>query len=158
MTGGFNRKSHQGSRSNRGKVVTVAIVGATAPSRDGLGLVHLWLVRIIIDIVLTLRRNQCWFKTERLLVSVCSLTESRVLTVGRWMIELLEVTVCSPSCIMAISLLLSSEASAKLLTELLWELAEMDILGTDWELSMLLTVPVRSRYCSTSCTHDTIAQ
>lgn len=69
---------------------------------------------------------------------------------GRWMIELFEVTVCSPSCIMAISLLLSSEASARLLTELLWELAEMDILGTDWELSMLLTVPVLRRYCSTS--------
>lgn len=73
-----------------------------------------------------------------------------VCTVGRWMMELLEVTVCSPSCIMAISLLLSSEASARLLTELLCELAEMDMLGTDWELSMLLTVPVRSRYCSTS--------
>lgn len=36
-------------------MVTVAIVGAAAPSRDGLGLVHLWLVRIIVDIVLTLR-------------------------------------------------------------------------------------------------------
>lgn len=76
--------------------------------------------------------------------------QMEVFTVGLWMMELLEVTVCSPSCIMAISLLLSSEASARLLTELLWELAEMDILGTDWELSMLLTVPVRSRYCSTS--------
>lgn len=57
MIGGFNHKSYQGSRSNRGKVVSVAIVGATASSRDGLGLVHLWLVRIIIDIVLTLRRR-----------------------------------------------------------------------------------------------------
>lgn len=66
------------------------------------------------------------------------------------MMELLEVTVCSPSCIMAISPLLSSEASARLLTELLWELAEMDMLGTDCELSMLLTVPVCNRYCSTS--------
>lgn len=66
------------------------------------------------------------------------------------MMELLEVTVCSPSCIMAISGLLSSEASARLLTELLWELAEMDMLGTDWELSMLFTVPDRNRYCSAS--------
>lgn len=40
-------------------------------------------------------------------------------TVGRWMMELFEVTVCSPSCIMAISPPLSSEASARLLTELL---------------------------------------
>ena len=63
--------------------------------------------------------------------------------------EELEVTVCSPSCIMAISLL-SSEPSARLLTELLWELALMDMDGTDWELSMLFTVPVRKRYCSTS--------
>lgn len=38
-------------------MVTVAIVGAAAASRDGLGLVHLWLVRIIIDIVLTLGRR-----------------------------------------------------------------------------------------------------
>ena len=71
------------------------------------------------------------------------------LRVGRCIMEELEVTVCSPSVIMAISLL-SSEPSARLLTEELWELAEMDILGTDWELSMLPTVPVRSRYCSTS--------
>ncbi|TNN45940.1 hypothetical protein EYF80_043889 [Liparis tanakae] len=64
--------------------------------------------------------------------------------------ELLEVTVCSPSVIMAISPLLS-EPRSRLLTEELWELAEMDMLGTDWELSMLFTVPVRSRYCSASC-------
>lgn len=119
-------------------MVTVAIVGATTTSRHGLGLVHLWLVRIIIDIVLTLRRtrkrlkkhtieeNQSSFKTKSF-TGVSLLVHRKqglkpkrqVITVGRWMIELLEVTVCSPSCIMAISLLLSSEASARLLTELL---------------------------------------
>ena len=67
------------------------------------------------------------------------------------MTELLEVTVCSPSPIMAISSLWS-EASARLVTELLWELALMDMLGTDWELSRLFTVPVRNKYCSASCT------
>lgn len=46
------------------------------------------------------------------------------------MIELLDVTVCSPSPIMAISAL-SSEPSARLLTDELWELALMDIEGTD---------------------------
>lgn len=45
---------------------------------------------------------------------------------------------------------LSSEPSARLLTELLWELALIDMDGREWELSMLLTVPVRSIYCSTS--------
>lgn len=134
MIGGLNHKSYQGSSSNRSKVVTVAIVGATTPSRDGLGLVHLWLVRIVIDIVLTLRRRtqlknrtngesegtRVHLTPKGLLVSVgSSKPKMWVFTVGRWMIELLEVTVCSPSCIMAISLLLSSEASAKLLTELL---------------------------------------
>lgn len=49
---------------------------------------------------------------------------------GRCIIELLEVTVCSPSCIIAISAL-SSEPSARLLTEELWELALMDMEGTD---------------------------
>ncbi len=73
-------------------------------------------------------------------------------TEGRWMMELLDVTVCSPSCIMAISAL-SSEPSARLLTEELWELALMDIEGTDWELSILFTVPVCRRYCSASYTH-----
>ena len=72
-----------------------------------------------------------------------------VLTKGLCRTELLEVTVCSPSCIMAISPL-SSEPSARLLTELLWELALIDMDGREWELSMLLTVPVRSIYCSTS--------
>lgn len=38
-------------------MVTVAIVGAAASSGDGLGLVHLWLVRIIVDVVLTLGRT-----------------------------------------------------------------------------------------------------
>lgn len=71
------------------------------------------------------------------------------LTRGLCRTELLEVTVCSPSCIMAISPL-SSEPSARLLTELLWELALIDMDGREWELSMLLTVPVRSIYCSTS--------
>jgi len=45
---------------------------------------------------------------------------------------------------------LSSEPSARLLTELLWELALIDMDGREWELSMLLTVPVRNMYCSTS--------
>lgn len=71
------------------------------------------------------------------------------LTRGLCRTELLEVTVCSPSCIMAISPL-SSEPSARLLTELLWELALIDMDGREWELSMLLTVPVRNIYCSTS--------
>lgn len=71
------------------------------------------------------------------------------LTRGLCRTELLEVTVCSPSCIMAISPL-SSEPSARLLTELLWELALIDMDGREWELSILLTVPVRSMYCSTS--------
>lgn len=46
------------------------------------------------------------------------------------MIELLEVTVCSPSPIIAISEL-SSEPSARLLTEELWELALIDMEGTE---------------------------
>lgn len=74
---------------------------------------------------------------------------SLLLTGSRWMTELLEVTVCSPSCIMAISPL-SSEASARLFTELLWLLALMDMLGTDWLLSMLVMVPVQWRNCSDS--------
>lgn len=37
-------------------MVTVAIVGAATSSRNRLGF-HLWLVRIIIDIVLTLGRR-----------------------------------------------------------------------------------------------------
>lgn len=83
--------------------------------------------------------------------STCPPTDSKTLglTRGLCRTELLEVTVCSPSCIMAISPL-SSEPSARLLTELLWELALIDIDGREWELSMLLTVPVRSIYCSTS--------
>lgn len=76
-------------------------------------------------------------------------TQTLKLTRGLCRTELLEVTVCSPSCIMAISPL-SSEPSARLLTELLWELALIDMDGREWELSMLLTVPVRSIYCSTS--------
>lgn len=71
------------------------------------------------------------------------------------MTELLEVTVCSPSCIMAISApSSSSEASARLLTLLLWLLALMDMLGTEWLLSMLLMVPVRCMNCSTSWGRD----
>ena len=58
----------------------------------------------------------------------------------RWMTELLDMTVWSPS-IMSSSLL-SSPASVRLLTELLWELALIDILGIDWLLPTLLTVPV----------------
>lgn len=38
-------------------MVAVTIVGAAASSRDGLGLVHLRLVRIVIDVVLTLGRR-----------------------------------------------------------------------------------------------------
>lgn len=57
-------------------------------------------------------------------------THTNVLTEGRCMMELLEVTVCSPSPIMAISAL-SSEPSARLLTDELWELALMDMEGTD---------------------------
>ena len=72
------------------------------------------------------------------------------LTSGLCRTELLEVTVCSPSPIMTISPL-SSDPSARLLTELLWELALIDMLGSEWELSMLLTVPVRNMYCSVSC-------
>lgn len=52
------------------------------------------------------------------------------LTRGLCRTELLEVTVCSPSCIMAISPL-SSEPSARLLTELLWELALIDMEGSE---------------------------
>ena len=59
----------------------------------------------------------------------------------RWMTELLDMTVWSPS-IMSRSLL-SSPASVRLLTELLWELALMDMLGMDWLLPTLFTVPVR---------------
>lgn len=57
-------------------------------------------------------------------------THTDILTVGRCMMELLEVTVCSPSPIMAISVL-SSEPSARLLTDELWELALMDMEGTE---------------------------
>lgn len=38
-------------------MVAVAIVGSTAPSGGSLGLVHLWLVGVVIDVILTLRRR-----------------------------------------------------------------------------------------------------
>lgn len=66
------------------------------------------------------------------------------------MTELLDITVSSP-CIRSSSLL-SSAASGRLLTELLWELALMDMLGMDWLLPTLFTVPVRPAPCSGSCT------
>lgn len=65
----------------------------------------------------------------------------------RCITELLDMTVWSPS--MSTSLL-SSPASVRLLTELLWELALIDILGVDWLLPTLLTVPVRLTMCSGS--------
>lgn len=49
--------SHQGSSSDGSKVITIAVVGATAAGRRSLGLVHLWLVWVIIDVILTLRRK-----------------------------------------------------------------------------------------------------
>lgn len=58
----------------------------------------------------------------------------------RCITELLDMTVWSPS--MSTSLL-SSPASVRLFTELLWELALIDMLGVDWLLPTLLTVPVR---------------
>lgn len=73
----------------------------------------------------------------------------KILTSGLCNTELLEETVCSPSCIIAISPL-SSEPSARLFTEELCELALIDMEGSECELSMLFTVPVRSMYCSTS--------
>lgn len=100
-------------------MVSVAIVGAAASSGDGLGLVHLRLVRVIVDIVLTLGRRTTLGNQTLARRSCANRRKLWGVTVGRWMMELLEVTVCSPSCIMAISLLLSSEASARLLTELL---------------------------------------
>lgn len=63
------------------------------------------------------------------------------------MTELLDMTVRSPS--MSASLL-SSPASVKLLTELLWELALIDMLGVDWLLPTLFTVPVLPTMCSGS--------
>lgn len=38
-------------------MVTIAIVGSTAPGGGGLWLVHLWLVGVVIDVILTLRKN-----------------------------------------------------------------------------------------------------
>ena len=70
------------------------------------------------------------------------------LTGLRWMTELLDMTVWSHS-IMSSSLL-SSAASGRLLTELLWELALIDMLGMDWLLPTLFTVPVRPTPCSDS--------
>lgn len=58
-----------------------------------------------------------------------------------------DMTVWSPS--MSASLL-SSPASVRLLTELLWELALIDILGMDWLLPALFTVPVLPTTCSGS--------
>ena len=58
--------------------------------------------------------------------------------------ELLDMTVWSPS-IRCSSLRWScgeAAASFRLLTELLWELALMDMLGMDWLLPTLFTVPV----------------
>lgn len=60
----------------------------------------------------------------------------------RCMTELLDMTVWSPS-IRSSSLRLSWAASFRLLTELLWELALIDMLGMDWLLPTLFTVPVR---------------
>lgn len=71
--------------------------------------------------------NTC-INTPRSTVKINTLIS--ILTEGRCRIELLEVTVCSPSPIMAISVL-SSEPSARLLTDELWELALMDMEGTD---------------------------
>lgn len=65
----------------------------------------------------------------------------------RCITELLDMTVWSPS--MSTSLL-SSPASVRLFTELLWELALIDMLGVDWLLPTLLTVPVRLTMCSGS--------
>lgn len=65
--------------------------------------------------------------------------KERCLTCLTCMTELLDITVWSPS--MSASLL-SSPASVKLLTELLCELALIDILGMDWLLPTLFTVPV----------------
>lgn len=72
------------------------------------------------------------------------------LTGLRLMTELLDITVPSPS--MSGSLW-SSPASGMLLTELLWELALMDMLGMDWLLPTLFTVPVPLTLGSGSYTH-----
>lgn len=72
---------------------------------------------------------------------------NRLLTGLRCITELLDMTVWSPS--MSTSLL-SSPASVRLLTELLWELALIDILGMDWLLPTLFTVPVLPTLCSGS--------
>lgn len=114
--------TYQGGGPDGGKVVAVAIVGSAASSRGSLGLVHLRLVGVVVDVILTLGGGGAeshTFNHTHIKSSGAALGRRRVFTVGRWMMELLEVTVCSPSCIMAISLLLSSEASARLLTELL---------------------------------------
>lgn len=51
-------QTHQGGGSDRGKVVSVAIVGSTASSGGNLWLVHLRLVGVVIDVILTLRRRK----------------------------------------------------------------------------------------------------
>lgn len=69
------------------------------------------------------------------------------LTSLRCMTELLDMTVRSPSMSASV---LSSPASVKLLTELLWELALIDMLAVDWLLPTLFTVPVLPTLCSGS--------
>lgn len=63
------------------------------------------------------------------------------------MTEVLDMTVWSPSMPNS---LLSSPASVRLLTELLCELALIDMLGMDWLLPTLFTVPVLPTLCSGS--------
>lgn len=70
------------------------------------------------------------------------------LTGLRCITEVFDITVWSPS--MSTTSLLSSPASVRLLTELLWELALIDILGMDWLLPTLFTVPVLPTICSGS--------
>lgn len=89
--------------------------------------------RDIIENISKALKEQVFLKTSN--------AES-VLTGLRCMTELLDMTVWSPS-IRSSSLRLSGAVSFRLLTELLWELALMDMLGMDWLLPTLFTVPVR---------------
>lgn len=92
-------------------------------------------------------------QTNFMLKNICKQKHSGSTQTGlTWITEMLGIIVWSFS-IRSTSLLLSSVASVasgRLLTELLCELALMDILGMDWLLPTLFTVPVRPTLCSTS--------
>lgn len=49
-------RTYQGGSSDGGKVVSVAVVNSAAACGRSLGLLQLWLVRVIVDVVLGLNK------------------------------------------------------------------------------------------------------